>query len=131
MTEILIFLIIPIIIILLAIAFSIRSKNFIYNKEHTEGKYMGLGMGIGILGTVVISIIIFFLTKGRFEYFYFSPAVGVALGAGIGASLEKKYGKKIKLTEKQKKIKWILAISGVGLLILGIAIFMLSYYLAK
>jgi len=124
-------IIIPAILIILGIVFMIKSKDYIYNRPHTDGKYMGLGMLIGLGGTMIIGGLISFITQGNIEIFTFSPAVGVLLGVGIGSALEKKYGKVIELTEQQKKTKWILTLAGVGLLILGVIAGVLVFLLYK
>lgn len=123
--------IIALIIIALAISFAVKSKDYIYNKPHTNGRYMGLGMLIGVVITILISILTAWITRRTYEFFAFSPAIGVALGAGIGSSLEKKYGKPIELTDKQKKSQWILTLVALGLLILGIIVLVITSLLVK
>ncbi len=98
----------------------IRKKNSGYPEGYWMSKGMGIGIaigaGIGIaMGTIPIGI-----------------GIGVALGAAIGSGLEKKHKDEIRpMTDEEKKLKKQSILFTFGILIIGIVVFIATYFFSK
>lgn len=103
------------------------------NRENTypEGHFLGMWMGIGIVIFSLIGIPLSIITD-NVGFIGIGPALGVAFGLAIGQSIENKYkqeGKIRPLTESEIKRKRMSVTIGIIILILGIVIFALLYFL--
>lgn len=90
---------------------------------------MWIGIGIAIFTGVGVSLSVALNMPGLLEI---GPAIGVALGVAIGQSIENKYRKEGKIrsqTRDERKKRKILITAGVSILILGILIFLLKWFL--
>ena len=118
--------IIFIIIILVAIAaipaFKIKQEEFKRTGKRPKGHFMGMGIALGIPLGIPIG-----LALGNIA---FGPAIGVAIGTAIGAFLEQKHKDELRpLTEKEKEVQKRAALIGAGILVLGLLMFSLTFFM--
>jgi len=104
-------------------------KNDLKKKDKTypKGHFVRMGMAIGIAIFSALGIAISFLTE-NFALIGTGPAIGVATGLAIGQSLESKYEKEGRirpLNESDKKKQKIGIGVLIGLLIIGVLVFLL------
>ena len=95
------------------------------DKTYPEGHFVGMWMGICIAMFSGFGIPISIAT-GNFGFIGIGPALGVAVGTGIGKSMENKYkqqGKIRPLTESERKRKKNAVTTGIILLIVGVLAF--------
>jgi hypothetical protein len=94
-------------------------------KQYREGHFIGLWIGISMAIFTLITIAFGFISE-TFIMIGIGPAIGVAIGVSVGVAVEDKYKKEGKIrpqTKQEKKRMLIIVLSGVGLLILGIVLF--------
>jgi hypothetical protein len=120
--------IIFIIIVLVGIAaipaFKIKQEEFKRTGKHPKGHYMGLGIALGIPLGIPIGVAMGNISIG--------PALGVVFGVAIGAALEKKHENELRpLTEKEKELQRRAVLMGAGLLVLGLAAFVFTFFKAN
>jgi len=98
----------------------IRKKYPGYPKGYWMGKGIGIGMAIGAgMGVAMQNIPI-------------GIAIGAAIGAAIGQGLEKKHKDEIRpLTEEETKLKTQSALFAAGTMVIGIVVFIITYFAAK
>ena len=85
---------------------------------------MNKGIGIGIAIGTGIGVAMKNIAIG--------VGVGAAIGAAIGSSLEKKHKDEIRpLTEAEKKLKTQSIMFTVGILLTGVVVFLIAYYISK
>ena len=98
----------------------IRKKHSGYPKGDwmNRGIGIGIGMGAGIgvaMGNLAIGV-----------------AIGVAIGTAIGSGLEKKHKDEIRpMADEEKKLKKQAILFSVGIMMLGIVVFVITYFVAK
>ena len=95
-----------------------RWKGIRQTGKYPEGHFMGLGIALGIPMGIPISIAL--------DNFAFMGA-GIAIGVAIGAAMEanaRKQGKIRKLNAEEIKQRNLLVGVGMGILLLGIAVFL-------
>ena len=98
----------------------IRKKHAGFPKGYWMNKGIGIGMAIGVamgvaLGNVGLGI-----------------GVGVAIGVAIGSGLEKKHKDEMRpLTEEEKKLKKQALLFTISTLIIGIIVFVITYFILK
>ncbi|KYK22308.1 hypothetical protein AYK25_02595 [Thermoplasmatales archaeon SM1-50] len=98
---------------------------------YPEGHFLGMWMGVGIAIFSVIGVPLSIVTD-NLGFIGIGPALGVAFGLAIGQSIENKYkqqGKIRPLTEFEIKRKRIAVTIGIIILMLGVVIFGLLYFL--
>jgi uncharacterized membrane protein YiaA len=91
---------------------------------HPEGYWRSQGMGMGIaigaglgaaLGNVAIGV-----------------GIGVAIGAAVGASLEQQHKDEIRpITDEEKELQKQATLFTVGILLVGIVVFVIVYFIAR
>lgn len=106
-----------IIIALAAIpAFRIQREEYKRTGKHPKGHYMGRGITIGVAIGFPLGVATDNIALG--------PALGLPIGLAIGAALEQKHAQDLRpLTEKEERLQRIGIVAGVGVLILGIAVY--------
>lgn len=100
-------------------------------EKYPEGHFVGMWMGICIAIFSGFGIPLSIVTENP-GFMGIGPALGVAIGAAIGQSIENKYkqeGRIRPLTESEQKRKKNLVIAGILILLLGVLIFILLYFL--
>lgn len=100
-------------------------------KKHPEGHIVGLWMGICIAVFSGFGIPLSIITH-NYGFIGIGPAIGVAVGALIGQSIENKYKKEGKirpLSEYERKRKKTAVIAGIIILTLGIATLMVLLFI--
>ena len=93
-------------------------------KEFPEGHFisMWIGIGMAIFGGIGIPLSIVLKMPGLIGV---GPAIGVAFGSGIGASIEarkKKEGLIRPLTNKERNTRKNLILGGILILVVGIGL---------
>lgn len=97
--------------------FKVRQEEYQRTGKHPKGHYLGWGMVIGFGIGMPLGIATDNIALG--------PAMGLPIGVAIGAALEKKHEDELRpLTEQEEKYQKLAVISGVGLLIAGIVVFL-------
>ena len=105
-------------------AIKLQRELFKKTGKYPKGHYMGQGMGLGIAIGIPIGV-----AMGNIS---FGPAIGVAIGVAIGTSLEKKHEKELRpLTKKEEELKRKNMMIMLGLLLLGMVVFTVTYFLAR
>jgi hypothetical protein len=102
------------------------------NKQYPEGHFVGMWIGIGMVLFAGIGIPLSIVLENP-GFFGIGPAIGVAFGAGIGASIEskkKKEGLIRPLTAKEKKTRKNLVIAGLIFLMVGVALLLYFFFRA-
>jgi hypothetical protein len=99
-------------------------------KQYPEGHFVGMWIGIGmaIFAGLGIPLSIILKTPGLVGI---GPAIGVAFGSGIGASIEakkKKDGLIRPLTDKEKKTRKNLILGGIMILVIGVGLFLWLFF---
>ena len=126
--SILIMGLIAVMILVLGIfaATKIKKQKEIQKKHpgHPEGYWRSQGMGMGIaigaglgaaLGNVAIGV-----------------GIGVAIGAAVGASLEQQHKDEIRpITDEEKELQRQAILFAVGILLVGIVVFVIVYFIAR
>jgi hypothetical protein len=100
-------------------------------KKYPEDYFLGLWIGLGIAIFSRIGIPLTIITE-NLGFIGIGPALGVAIGVSIGKSIEKKYkqeGRIQPLTELEQTRKKNTVIAGIIILILGIFILILLFFL--
>ncbi len=100
-------------------------------EKYPEGHFVGMWMGICIAIFSGFGIPLSIATENP-GFMGIGPALGVAIGAAIGQSIENKYkqeGRIRPLTESEQKRKKNLVIASILILLLGVLIFILLYFL--
>lgn len=98
----------------------IRKNNPGYPQEYfiNQGVAMGVAFGAGI-GVALDNIAL-------------GVGIGIALGAAVGFANEKKHKDEIRpLLEEEKKLRKQSLLMIAGVLVLGIAVFLLAYFLRR
>ena len=98
-----------------------------YPEGHFVGMWMGIGMAIFSMMGVPLSII-----TDNYGFIGIGPAIGVAFGLSIGQAIEnkkKEQGLIRPLTDAEKKNKQNLVYAAVGVLAIGVLVFVLLYFL--
>lgn len=91
---------------------------------YPKGYWMSRGIGIGIAIGAGIGIAMGYIAIG--------VAIGVAIGAAIGSGLEKQHKDEIRpITEEEEKIKKQSFLISVGTMLVGIVVFVITYFVAK
>ncbi len=91
---------------------------------YPKGYWMNNGIGIGIAIGAGIGVAMGNLAIG--------VAIGVAIGTAIGSGLEKKHKDEIRpMTDEEKKLQKQAILFSVGTMILGIVVFVITYFVAK
>lgn len=95
-------------------------------KKYPEGHFIGMytGIGIAIFGGLGVPLSIILKNNA---FIGVGPALGIPLGAAIGKAVEDKYRKKDlirPLTKKEKHTKKIEGIIAVGIIGLGVLVFL-------
>ena len=101
------------------------------DKKYPEGHFLGMWMGIGIAIFSGIGIPVSIATENP-GFIGVGPALGVAFGLAIGQSIENKYkenGRIRPLTESEQKRKKNAVFAGLIMLILGLLVFILMFFL--
>jgi len=101
------------------------------NKQYPEGHFVGIWMGICIAIFSGFGIPLSIVTE-NYGFIGIGPAMGVAIGAGIGQSIENKYkqeGKIRPLSEYESKRKKNAVTTGIILLTLGIITFIILLFI--
>jgi hypothetical protein len=79
---------------------------------------MGIAIGAGLgaaLGNIAIGV-----------------AIGVAIGAGIGSNLEKQHKDEIRpITDEEKELQRQATLFTVGILLVGVVVFVIMFFIAK
>ncbi len=101
------------------------------NKQYPEGHFVGMwiGIGIGIFTGFGVAISIALNMSG---FLGIGTAIGVSVGVAIGSSIEEKHKKEGRirpLTEEEIKRRNNLVITGISILVLGVAVFLLLLFL--
>jgi len=97
--------------------------------KYPEGHFVGLWMGIGIAVFSGLGVALAIAT-GNHGLMGVGPGLGVAFGVGVGQSIENKYkkaGKIRPLNQVEKKRKKIAVVSGLVVLALGAAAFLVFF----
>ena len=100
-------------------------------EKYPEGHFVGMWIGICIAIFSGFGIPLSIVTENP-GFMGIGPALGVAIGAAIGQSIENKYkqeGRIRPLTEAEQKRKKNVVIAGILILLLGVLIFILLYFL--
>ena len=100
-------------------------------EKYPEGHFVGMWIGICIAIFSGFGIPLSIATENP-GFMGIGPAIGVAIGAAIGQSIENKYkqeGRIRPLTEAEQKRKKNVVLAGVLILLLGVIIFILLYFL--
>ena len=100
-------------------------------EKYPEGHFVGMWMGICIAIFSGFGIPLSIVTENP-GFMGIGPALGVAIGAAIGQSIENKYkqeGRIRPLTEAEQKTKKNIVIASILILLLGVLIFILLYFL--
>ena len=107
-------------------ATKIKKQKEIQNKYpgHPKGYWSGQGLGTGIaigaglgaaLGNVAIGV-----------------GIGVAIGAAIGSNLEKQHKDEIRpITDEEKELQKQSTLFGVGILLVGIVVFAIIFFISR
>jgi len=98
-------------------------------KTYPEGHFVGMWMGIGMAIFSGMGIPISIATK-NYSFIGIGPAIGMSFGLAIGQSIEKKHkeaGKIRPLTDKEKRTRKLLLLSGIGLFVIGLIVFIWMY----
>lgn len=91
-----------------------------YPKDYWKGQGLGTGIAIGAglgaaLGNIAIGV-----------------GIGVAIGAAIGSNLEKQHKDEIRpITDEEKELQKQSTLFAVGILLVGVVVFVLVYFVAK
>ena len=98
----------------------IRKKLSGYPKGYWMSKGIGIGVAIGVgMGIAMNNIPV-------------GVGAGVAIGAAIGSRLEKKHKDEIRpMTDEEKKLKKQSILLVFGTLLIGILVFIITYFFAK
>lgn len=98
---------------------AIRKKHPGYPKGYWTEQGVGIGVAIGVaLGAALENIAI-------------GIAIGVAIGVAIGSGLEKQHEGEIRpITEEEKKLKNQSLMFVIGILLLGLVVFAITYFVA-
>ena len=100
------------------------------DKKYPEGHFIGLWIGICIAIFSGLGVPLSFISDMP-GLMGIGPAIGVSIGVAIGSSIEARYKKEGKirpLTPQEKKNRSRLSLFGVGLLVIGVAIFLLILF---
>ena len=98
----------------------IRQKHPGYPENYWKGQGLGMGIAIGAgvgvaLGNIAIGV-----------------ALGVAIGAAIGSNLEKQHKDEIRpITDEEKELQKQVNIFTVGILLVGVVVFVIVFFLAR
>lgn len=98
----------------------IRQKYPGYPENYWRGQGLGMGIAIGAgvgvaLGNIAIGV-----------------ALGVAIGAAIGSNLEKQHRNEIRpITDEEKELQKQTNIFSIGILLAGVIVFVVIYFLAR
>lgn len=101
------------------------------SKKYPEGHFVGIWMAIFIVIFSAIMIPLSIVTE-NFAFIGIGPALGVSIGLAIGQSIEDKYkqeGRIRPLSESEIKSKKIAVAAGIVVLMFGVLIFFLLYFL--
>jgi hypothetical protein len=98
----------------------IRQKYPGYPENYWTGQGIAIGIAIGAgIGTALGNIAI-------------GVGVGVAIGAAIGSSLEKQHKDEIRpMTDEEKELQKQTTIFTVGILLVGIVVFIIIYLISR
>ena len=100
-------------------------------KKYPEGHFLQMWMAIGIAIFSGLGIPLSIITENT-GFIAIGPAIGVAVGLAIGQSIENKYkkdGRIRPLTESEQKRKKTSVLLGAVILIFGMILFLLLYFL--
>lgn len=98
----------------------IRKNNPGFPKGHWMNQGIGIGMAIGAgigvaMGNIAIGI-----------------AIGVAIGTAIGSGLEKQHQDEVRpLTDEEEKIRKQSLLFAISTLLLGLIVFVVTYFIAQ
>ena len=98
----------------------IRAKYPGYPENYWKGQGLGTGIAIGAglgaaLGNIAIGV-----------------AIGVAIGAAIGSNLEKQHKDEIRpITDEEKELQKQATIFSIGILLVGVVVFAIIFFVAK
>ena len=92
---------------------------------YPKGYWMGQGIGIGVAIGTGIGVAMDNIAMG--------VAIGVAIGAAIGLGLEKQHKDEIRaITDEEEKLKKQAILFSVGtMMILGLIVFVITYFVAN
>ena len=98
----------------------IRKRHPGFPKDYWLGQGMGIGIAIGAgVGTALGNIAI-------------GVGIGVAIGAAIGSSLEKQHKDEIRLmTDEEKALRRQTTIFILGILLVGVVVFAILFFVAR
>ncbi len=98
----------------------VRKKYPGYPKGHWTGQGIAIGVAIGVaIGAALDNIAI-------------GIAIGAAIGVAIGSSLEKQHEGEIRpITDEEKKLKRQSIFFAAGILIFGLVVFTITYFVAR
>ena len=98
----------------------IRKKH----EGYPKGYFMGQGMSIGIALGAGVGVALGNIAVG--------VGIGVAIGAAIGSGMEKKHEDEIRpMTEEEKSLQKQSLLTGMITLALGIALFLIVFFLMR
>ena len=98
----------------------IRAKYPGYPENYWTGQGLGIGIAIGTgIGTALGNVAV-------------GVALGVAIGAAIGSNLEKQHKDEIRpITDEEKELQKQTNIFIGGILLAGVVIFLIVYFIAR
>ncbi|MCP3684844.1 MAG: hypothetical protein GY861_19445 [bacterium] len=100
-------------------------------EKYPEGHFVGMWMGIFIAIFAGFGIPLSVAT-GNPGFIGIGPAIGVSIGLAVGQSIEnkaKEEGKIRPLTKEEKKRKEFAVYAGIGLLVIGLIVFLALFLL--